>query len=361
MENQLADNIRDYRKNLGLTQEQLAERLGITLGTVSKWERGSSEPDLGYIMDLAELFHVSVDALIGYSLRGTDADEESQRIEEMVNKVSFEEVEAEYEIALKKFPNHFQIVLGAASIFRRFGTLHQDEAYLRRALGLYRHAIGLLPQNTCPEINEAFLRNEIAGCYSELKDYKKAVEEYKKNNSCGNSNANIGLLMILYDLDPEEGIAYTEKAFINQLSEITTASRGYIHYYLAKGKTAHAIRAAEWFIDYLTKSKEDPQKRSFLDKIICFSYLLRAVVLDADGQTEKAEEDLAKAVQMAKAFDEDPLYTLENVIFTEHMPKTLYMYDDAGPTAVDGLRGVLDDEGKLVSASLREKLEKAIA
>ena len=64
MENKLAENIRDYRKRMGLTQEQLAERLGITLGTVSKWERGSSEPDLSYIMDLADLFRVSVDMMI---------------------------------------------------------------------------------------------------------------------------------------------------------------------------------------------------------------------------------------------------------------------------------------------------------
>ena len=64
MENILAENIRSYRKGLGLTQEQLAERLGITLGAVSKWERGSSEPDLSYIMDLAGIFHVSVDALV---------------------------------------------------------------------------------------------------------------------------------------------------------------------------------------------------------------------------------------------------------------------------------------------------------
>ena len=81
MEHILAENIRSYRKGLGLTQEQLAERLGITLGTVSKWERGSSEPDLSYIMELAELFHVSVDALIGFTMRGADADEEAARIE----------------------------------------------------------------------------------------------------------------------------------------------------------------------------------------------------------------------------------------------------------------------------------------
>ena len=86
MENNLAENIRSFRKSLGFTQEQLAERLGITLAAVSKWERGSSEPDLSYIMDLAELFHISVDALIGFSMRSTDADAEAERIEELAGK-----------------------------------------------------------------------------------------------------------------------------------------------------------------------------------------------------------------------------------------------------------------------------------
>ena len=80
MENRLAENIRKYRTELGLNQEDLAERLGITLGTVSKWERGISEPDLQYIMDLAELFHVSVDVMIGFTMRGNNADKEAERI-----------------------------------------------------------------------------------------------------------------------------------------------------------------------------------------------------------------------------------------------------------------------------------------
>ena len=360
MENKLAENIRDYRKSLGLTQEQLAERLEITLGTVSKWERGSSEPDLGYIMDLAELFHVSVDALVGFTMHGADAGEEAGRIEAMVNKAPFEEVEVEYENALKKFPNHFQIVVGAASICKRYGTLHQDETHLKRALELYRHAMELLPQNSCPEINEVLIRNEIAGCYADLKEYKKAVEEYKKNNLSGNSDANIGLLMILHKMNVEEGIEYTERAFINQLSNITTVMRGYIHYYMETGNTARCLRTAEWMIELLRKSKEKPDQRSYLDKIISLYGLLRAVVLDSEGQTEESEEALREAVQMARAFDADPVYTLENVAFTEHAPNSVYVYDDKGPTAVDGLRGTLDEVGDLVSASFRVKFEKAI-
>lgn len=360
MENQLAENIRDYRKSLGLTQEQLAERLQITLGTVSKWERGSSEPDLGYIMDLAELFHVSVDALIGFSMRGANADEEAERIEALVNKVPFEEVEAEYENALKKFPNHFRIVLGAASICQRFGTMHHHEPSLRKALALYRHAIELLSQNKDPEISEVMLRNDIAECYRVLKDYKKAVEEYRKSNIGGRSNANIGLIMIRDMKNPEEGIIYTERAFLDHYSEISAVMGGYVHYSMAVGNTARGIRAAEWIIESMKESKEDPDRRAFLDKIISVFYLLLAVLREMAGQTEQAEADLQTAVRLARAFDENPVYTTENMLFTEHAPWHVYFYDDAGPTALEGLRGTLDEVGDRVSPSFRGKFEKAI-
>jgi len=360
MENQLAENIREYRKSMGLTQEQLAERLGITLGTVSKWERGGSEPDLGYLMELAELFRVSVDALIGFSMRGSNADEEADRIEALVNRVSFEELQAEYEKALRKFPNHFRTVLGAASIWKRFGAMHQDDPALRRALELYRHAVELISQNRDPEISEMSLRNEIAGCYASLKDYCRAVEEYKKNNLGGINDANIGILLIWDERKPEEGIPYIERAFLNHLTGITTVMSGYLVYYLQTGDTARGIRAAEQAIDQLSKSKEDPDQRSFMDKLISLIYLLLAVIRDKAGQAEKAEEDLRLAVDMARTFDGAPVYTLENMMFTEHMPHNVYFYDDTGPTALEGLRSTMADVGDLASEAFRRRFELAL-
>ena len=47
----LTENIRQFRRARQMTQEQLAEVLGVTVGTVSKWESGSSTPDLALIMD----------------------------------------------------------------------------------------------------------------------------------------------------------------------------------------------------------------------------------------------------------------------------------------------------------------------
>ena len=360
MENKLAENIRNYRKDLGFTQEQLAERLGVTLGAVSKWERGSSEPDLSYIMDLAELFHVSVDALIGFSMRGADADAEADRIEELMNRASFEELEEECENALRKFPNHFRIVFQAASLNRRIGTMQKDEAHIRRAQELYRRAVGLISQNKDPEISALLIRNEIAGCYSELKEYRRAVEEFRKNNAGGGNNAIIGMLMLQNGMDPEEGVTYTEKAYASLISEQITVMSGFIRYYAEAGKFDRARRAAEWAIANMERAKEDPDRRAYPDKIISVICLMLAAVLDAAGETEASEQALRRAVRTAKAFDEDPVYTMENMVFTDHFPKSVYFYDDAGPTAVDGLRAALGEECMTVSDAFREKFEREV-
>lgn len=61
----IAEQIQTYRKELGLTQEQLAEQLGVTNQAVSKWETEQSYPDIQLLPQLAELFHVTLDQLFG--------------------------------------------------------------------------------------------------------------------------------------------------------------------------------------------------------------------------------------------------------------------------------------------------------
>jgi tellurite methyltransferase len=69
----LAGNILRYRKDMGLTQEALAERLGITFQAVSKWETNQTVPDTVLLPRLAKSLGVSVDKLLGYSAFGGDA------------------------------------------------------------------------------------------------------------------------------------------------------------------------------------------------------------------------------------------------------------------------------------------------
>ena len=69
MKSRLAENIKTFRKERKMTQEQLAEAMGVTVGAVYKWESDQSNPDLNLIIELADLFEVSTDVLLGYEWR----------------------------------------------------------------------------------------------------------------------------------------------------------------------------------------------------------------------------------------------------------------------------------------------------
>lgn len=64
LKKQLGTNIAAYRKRLGLTQAGLAEKLNYSDKAVSKWERGESMPDVLTLVQLAELFEITVDTLL---------------------------------------------------------------------------------------------------------------------------------------------------------------------------------------------------------------------------------------------------------------------------------------------------------
>ncbi len=61
----IGDRIKSHRKRLGLTQEQLAERLSVSPQAVSKWENNLSCPDISVLPELASIFGITVDELLG--------------------------------------------------------------------------------------------------------------------------------------------------------------------------------------------------------------------------------------------------------------------------------------------------------
>ena len=64
----LNENIAFFRKKRGITQEELANTLGVTNQAVSKWESGKCAPDIQLLPDIAEYFNISIDELFGRSV-----------------------------------------------------------------------------------------------------------------------------------------------------------------------------------------------------------------------------------------------------------------------------------------------------
>lgn len=82
-------NIRKYRKEKGLSQEEMAVRLHIVRQTVSKWENGLSVPDAEMLIDIAQLLDVPVSKLLGIEVDQSNTDnltEELARLNELLAK-----------------------------------------------------------------------------------------------------------------------------------------------------------------------------------------------------------------------------------------------------------------------------------
>ncbi|MBQ8351293.1 MAG: helix-turn-helix transcriptional regulator [Clostridia bacterium] len=79
-----ADRIRDLREKSGMTQTDLAKKLGISRSAVNSWEMSLSSPSIANIVELTQIFHVSSDYLLTLSgqvsLDISDLDHEEQEV-----------------------------------------------------------------------------------------------------------------------------------------------------------------------------------------------------------------------------------------------------------------------------------------
>lgn len=101
-----------------LTQEDIAEYLGITAQSVSKWERGENYPDITFLPALANILETSVDLLIGMdSIRAKETRFNIHKnATEFQHRGDYNSAEKIYRDALLIYPNNSEIILGLAGV-----------------------------------------------------------------------------------------------------------------------------------------------------------------------------------------------------------------------------------------------------
>ena len=142
----LANSIRKHRKNRKMTQEQLAEALGVSVGAVYKWEAGLSLPELNLIVEIADFFDESVDALLDYDMKDNRQGAIVDRLRTYLNNKDCSGL-SEAEKALKKYPHSFDVVYESAQLYQLHGMEQHNENYLNRSIELFEASLLLLAQN----------------------------------------------------------------------------------------------------------------------------------------------------------------------------------------------------------------------
>ena len=103
----LSEKLLNLRKANDLTQEQLAEKTGVSRQSVSKWESGQSVPELDKIVALCEIFNVSTD----YLLKPSEIDLLSAKTQMLENQ------QKSLENAMQKKERRKNLIFGCAAIY----------------------------------------------------------------------------------------------------------------------------------------------------------------------------------------------------------------------------------------------------
>lgn len=132
----LSQNLKKFRVLKGLTQEDVAQYLGVTPQSVSKWERGESYPDITLLPALANIFETSIDLLVGMD---TIRAEETRynihkRAVEHQRKGDYDSSEKIYRDALLIYPNKPGMILGLASTLALKGNTLEAIELMERGL-----------------------------------------------------------------------------------------------------------------------------------------------------------------------------------------------------------------------------------
>ena len=134
----IAENLKRYRIQKNLTQEDIAGYLNITPHSVSKWERGESYPDITFLPALANILETSIDTLIG--MDAIRAEETRLSIHAKASAFqhtgNYNAAEKVYRDALITYPNKPGMILGLAGVLALQGNSKEAVELIEKGLPL---------------------------------------------------------------------------------------------------------------------------------------------------------------------------------------------------------------------------------
>lgn len=174
---QIGEVIREYRKRKNMTQEEMANLLGVTAPAVNKWENGNSQPDIMLLAPIARLLDITLDMLLSFQEKLT-VEEINSIVYEANAKLKCETYEEAFQWAkgkIKQYPNCEQLIWQMAVIFdawRLTKDIPDSEKYDSYINNCYVRALDSEDENIRTRAADSLF-----GFYSRKEQYEKA-EEY---------------------------------------------------------------------------------------------------------------------------------------------------------------------------------------
>lgn len=177
----IGENLKKQRKLRELTQEQLADILGVSFQSVSKWERGEVYPDIELLPTIAEYFGITTDELMGVKEIHDSADVKKiiDKVKENMSKGLIEENIKLLAEAVKVYPNNYELLSHYAMNLTFVAIDNKSEEYRQNNLKAARIAERILAECTDPKIRNR-VQSELCNYYQNSGEASKALEAADK-------------------------------------------------------------------------------------------------------------------------------------------------------------------------------------
>jgi len=173
----IARVIIDKRKEKGITQEELANHIGVTIAAVSKWETAQSYPDILLLPQLAAYFNISIDELMRYEPQMTKKEIGKLycKLYEDFNNKPFDEVISECRRVVKKHFSCFPLVLQMGDLLLVSSGMTDDK---EKSTALVAEAKELFVRVKTESDNAELMKSAMymeACCAAALSDYNRVI------------------------------------------------------------------------------------------------------------------------------------------------------------------------------------------
>ncbi len=173
------ENLKKFRKEKEMTQETLADFLGVSFQAVSKWERGETYPDITMLPVIASFFSVSTDDLLG-----VDKVQKEEKINEYLNfydKMRLKDTPLTFDTfkkAVKEFPGEFSILVRYMELLMAEKTtkdLPEYEKVSQELIMIYDNI-----QNHCTDDSVRMWSKRLICQHLHTKSYYTGIESYQE-------------------------------------------------------------------------------------------------------------------------------------------------------------------------------------
>ena len=345
MKLKLHENIKNFRKERGLTQEKLAEALGVTVGAVSKWENGNNTPDIVMLGILADFFDVSVDVLIGYDMSSKRVSDIVDRINTLTVEHKYEEAIAVSKDAITRYPHDFGILFTSGMMYNAYAWEHQDVEMAKMAIKLLEESKNYISQNTNSEINIYTIDSTIATNYI-IVDENEALKRFKEINFGGINNSILALVYLQND-DIKESLNYSTLGMINALANMFNSSTPMIISLALTGGKKNinsALALTDAILDIIEKLSFD--RVGYYTKMEATYHMLKAYLYACLNDDEAMKENVNISIAKARSFDEKSGSNdaAKDFRFYYAYQKSFIAIDSIGEKAMEGIDSTLKNQ-----------------